>query len=183
MSSFHCELVFQYLIPVIHYFINQVPITKLEDFNGIQHLLVGLQYVRVPITLINSIKGLLSDSSVLFITIFCLFTPFKLSSIGVVFVSLLIPAFKSTKLILNYRKLHFKKKQQQQQQIEFEKEEKIEKITFQNFFNSFFNWSNNSSTHINNEYDLVEKDLLFWFDYWTCIGVLLVCKTYSIIYL
>lgn len=91
------SIVFESTNPFIQYFVNKIPAADLSS--STQGLFTALSFLGVSKKVVNWLKALLDDGVALLIAIAFLFTPGAIANVGVVIVALLLPAFKSSKLL------------------------------------------------------------------------------------
>jgi hypothetical protein len=157
---------------LIHFYTNQIPIADLASSTGISHLLEGLKFVGLPEAVLTSIRGLLNDGSALVITILFFFLPF--SSVGALIISLLLPAYKSS-LVLVQSSLP----SQPQHDSQPHSTSTIQKSY--NLLTSWFQSSSSQKQKTEKKSPIQSNPILFWLEYWMCLAVLLILQTYGVI--
>ena len=92
---------YEYLsISILHKLISRIPLADIASSNYLQSLLSSLSYMYIiPEYTIVIIKGLLQDSVIFLLTLIFIFTPTFIANFGVVLVTIVLPAYK-TSLIL-----------------------------------------------------------------------------------
>jgi hypothetical protein len=151
-------------------------VADLSSSAGISHLLSALQFIGCPSSVLASIKGLLHDSGALLITLIFFFLPFNLSKIGVVIITLLLPAYKSSLVIVEAKANPIQKPTSAPKM-------QTTKVGT-SMVTSVMNWLQISrpvqplapqTPH--------ENRVQFWLEYWMCLATLLLLQSYNVIQL
>ena len=90
--------------PLIQHYVNKIPAADLGK--STQGLFTSLRFLGVSQTIISTAKGLLDDGVAVVLAAAFVFTPFAVANVGVIIIALLLPAYKSAKLVAGPGKLH-----------------------------------------------------------------------------
>jgi hypothetical protein len=170
-------LVFESTIPLVHYYTNQIPAADLASSSGISHALNFLQFIGLPSSILASLKGLLHDSSALMISIIFFFLPFNLSKIGAVIVTLLLPAYKSSLVIVETRATSSNKTSTKTRE-----DKEAPQKTKTSMFTSALNWLQFTRSAQSPASQTPQQNRVqFWLEYWMCLATLLLLQSYGVI--
>lgn len=100
VSSTCVDIVFDAVTPILTYYVEKIPVANFGSNYG-NAVLNGLQFARL-ISVKNAVflQNLLGDTVLVLICAVFSFTPTYLATLGVVSIVMILPAFKSSKLIL-----------------------------------------------------------------------------------
>lgn len=95
------KMVFDAAAPLISYYAKRIPAVEMSKAIPMDTLATGLRFVGAKPSHISMLRALLEDTIALVITLLLLFSPSPLATIGVVLVALLLPAYKSSNVLLS----------------------------------------------------------------------------------
>eukprot|EP00602_Paraphysomonas_sp_CaronLab_P000292 CAMPEP_0185032260 /NCGR_PEP_ID=MMETSP1103-20130426/20210_1 /TAXON_ID=36769 /ORGANISM="Paraphysomonas bandaiensis, Strain Caron Lab Isolate" /LENGTH=259 /DNA_ID=CAMNT_0027568089 /DNA_START=824 /DNA_END=1603 /DNA_ORIENTATION=- len=70
-----------------------------------------MRFIGIPGSIVESIRGLLEDSGAVLISVMFMFMPFRIASVGVVIVAILLPAYKSGRTVVDLQPSNKPKKE------------------------------------------------------------------------
>lgn len=169
---------FESTIPFIHYYTNQIPVADLASNSGVSQILNTLRFFGLPESILSSIRGLLHDSGALIIAIIFFFLPFNLSKIGALIISLLLPAYKSSLVIVEMRTASEKKSSSSSASNPSEGNQSTLTKSF-HLLTSYLPFMKSSSQEKQQPPPPINK-IQFWLEYWMCLATLSLLQIYGI---
>jgi hypothetical protein len=139
----------------------------------------------LPDAILTSIRGLLNDGSALIIAVLFFFLPFNLSKIGALIISLLLPAYKSS-LVIVQSPPHLSQQHSLTSAAAASSHSKPHTTTTiqksYQLLTSFFPFSKSSQKVEEKKQTPIESNpILFWLEYWMCLALLLTLQTYGVV--
>lgn len=153
------NLVYDYTQPILFHYVSKIPISQLfvsssGSGGSVTSVIIPyLRFVGVSDRIQSYIKGLLSDTLTLAISLLFMFFPSRLAYVGVIIVCLLLPAYKSSLVVSDM-------------------------VLLENANATKVNRAMNST----DKQDIPEvvQQLHKWLQYWVCMGLLLLMYWYHI---
>lgn len=146
------NLVFETVHPLIQFYTDKIPAANLGSSSSLDSIFMGLKFFGFSEGIIRGLKGLLEDSVAVMVCVVFFFMPGRLANIGVIIISLLLPAFKSSNCVF------------------------IARANPQHIGSSSV--SIPASTPSSSKLSSLTPKM--WLEYWTCLGFLMLLRFYNI---